>query len=116
MSVLIDDLAWVSICLAVVTVFFVISVAFIFLDEGLRILFRKARQWMAGPSGATQTTAVPLPAGRKPLKKPARTTGRGKGAYEGPFRQILATAWHKLQSKLRTSAGETHRPFRWGHH
>lgn len=108
MSVFIDDLAWIAIGLAVVTVFFVISVALIFLDEGLRILFRKASHWLAGLSAATPPTPARLSAGPKPQK----TTGRIHGGAAFP---VLATAWHKLQKRLHANAGGNHLPFRWGH-
>lgn len=104
MHVLIDDLAWVAIGLAVVTVFFVISVAIIFLFEGLKILFGKTRRQQAQPSAATKANAAPrLPS----TKEPKRSRG---AAY-----QFLTTARHKLQKKLRMTAGGNHMPFRWGH-
>lgn len=115
MNVIINDLAWVAICLAVISVFFVICVAFIFLDEGLRRILRKVRQRPAEPPVQTQAGGAPLPAGGKPLKQTTVASGAGKHGCERPSPQILTAARRKLRSKPHTTTQEIHLPFRWGH-
>lgn len=91
MHVIIDDFGWIAIGLAVITVLFLICVAFILLDEGLAILFRKARQWRT------------------------ETPGGDKRVSKGALAKVLTPAWRAIQAKLRTATDGTHMPFRLGH-
>lgn len=115
MNVVINDFAWIAICLAVISVIFIICVAFILLGEGLRIFFRKARQWLTGPSVQAQGGTTRLPAVEESLIEPAIVPGRDTKGYQGSFPQILAAATRAFRSKLHTTAEEIHLPFRWGH-
>ena len=115
MHAIIDDFAWIFIGLAVISVFFIIGLAFIFLDEGLRILFRKARHLQADTSAPSQAAAISLPSGPRLLRNPATEAGGGKQVSASSFPQIISAAWRVLHAKLRSAANETHMPFRWGH-
>ena len=68
MHAIIDDFAWVVIALSALAVLFIISSAFVLLDEGLRILIRRLRN-RASRQQPTADTPVVATALQGPLKK-----------------------------------------------
>jgi hypothetical protein len=68
MHAIIDDFAWVVIALSALAVLFIISSAFVLLDEGLRIVIRRLRNRSSRQQPVAVTAAVAATL-QGPLKK-----------------------------------------------
>lgn len=105
MHFFIDDLVWVAIGLVVVAFLFMLGAAYIFLDEGIRRLFRSHRKpaTVTVPNLATQVVRTPNQMSRyKPLVPPQSGTHTG--------------LWRKMRLRVRGIRPADHLHLHLGRH
>ena len=117
MHSIIDDFAWVTIGLVVVAFLFLLGAAYIFLDEGVRILVRSFRK-PAGepiPSSASQainSNSASLPATGMPRRMP-------QGPHPPlvpPHRTTGPALWRTFRSRIHEAKSETYMRLHIGRH